>query len=251
MSSISACQPALGDLLALPRRRARRAAPRRPATGSSRSVGEAALFAELRERIAAPGGLEQVRAEQRVVARGSGGTSAERLRVVRDDGARRRTPRTTCPRRRAVAAIRAPPRRSPADRDGKAPGGALGEQRALGRLAAGRAATYSSSPSSSASRAMSAGAAARTRAVSLHLGRRRAGAAELGVAERLLQAPQRVAQLVARGTPRAGASGRARARPRRAMSKSTRRSRCTVARLLRHARVLGVLDAGSVCAWGR
>ena len=66
-SRISALQAALGDLLALPVGERARAARASAATGSSRSLGDPALLAELRERVAATSRLEQVGAEQRVV----------------------------------------------------------------------------------------------------------------------------------------------------------------------------------------
>ncbi len=73
-------------------------APQHHGVGGERILeiaGQSALFAQLGERVAAPAGLEQVGAEQRVV-REAGRHEPERLGVVRDDGALTARPRTTC-----------------------------------------------------------------------------------------------------------------------------------------------------------
>ena len=244
-------QAAVCDLLALPGRQ--RAEHDRVAGERILGVAcQAALFAQLGEGIAAPCRLQQVGAQQRVVAQ-PGRHQAERLGVVGDDGPLPAGGHDLLgalaisgqhldgPARWAVGVCARP------DGDGEAPGRSVGEQGALGRLAGAR-----NHPQLGVLGAQAGdirrGAGAHARAEG-HLGdRRRRG--DLGIAQRLLEAAQRIAQLVgaedlahARAVGLAGRLGRdielygdvaldrrqaalRRARPRRARS-------------------------GSVCAWGR
>ena len=146
-----ALQPALGDLLALPV--GQRAQQHR--VGGERVLevaGQAALLAQLLERVAAPGRLEQVGAEQRVVDEARRDRAPSAFASWATTG---RAPQAATTSSGPRSRPRAPRRRRPT---AKRHGGALGEQLALGRLAGARrrrAARRSAAPR----RAMSAGRA--------------------------------------------------------------------------------------------
>ena len=195
-------------------------------------AGEAALLAQLGERVAAPRGLEQVGAEQRVV-REPGRNEPERLRVVRDH-------RT---RAGSAAATSSGPVHSPAS---TSPSHAAAKRQA--------APSANSSPSGgslarTASAELLALAAERGDRLRLalaharrerHVGCRR-GRRHVGVAERLLQPPQRVAQLVlAEDLAQARAVGLARGLGRDV--DVDRHVALDRRELLGDARVLGVLE---------
>ena len=196
------------------------------ATGSSsRAPGPAPRTAP--RRVAAPRGLEQVRPEQRVVDE-PGGTSAERLGVVGEHRAARRSARDHAPRApsQSPASTAPPAGRHPREPPGA---GALGEQLPVG------------GPRASGRRHGQLGL--RRQAVDVLPGPRgpvaverrprpgAAGTAASGAAERLLEATQRVAQLVlAEHLAHAERSGSRAASAARSTSTST--SRWTVARRL-------------------
>ena len=224
------------------RRPARRAAPlgRRP-DPRRRSPGRALRTARRTDSRAAPARAGRRRAACR--ARAPAGTTPSAFASCATT-ARSPQASATCsgPRsrrrsRRERAHLAAPPAR-PAT--AKRHGDALGEQRALGRLAGAAPPRTARSLAPPATRAMSAAAPARTRAVSVTsaVG---AGAGELGVAERLLQAPQRVAQLVlAEDLAHARAVGLARGLG--GEVEVDRHVALDGRELLGDARVLGVLD---------
>ena len=178
---------------AAPARRSARAASRpapgrarrRAASGSSTSRGQPALLAQLGERVAAPGRVQQVGAEQRVVREVRRDVAAAPWRRARRPGvARARRP---APRAGVVA--RRPPPRPP--RRAEAPRWSSANSSPSGARARAR---RSRPRPPAASAAMSASVPSRTRAPERRsaTGRGRRG---VGVAQRLLQPAQRVAQL--------------------------------------------------------
>ncbi len=188
-------EPPLGDLLALPRRE-------RPeqhgicGEGVLQVARQPPLFAQLGERIAAAGGLEQVGAEERVVAQ-PGRHEPERLRVVGHDGAL-----AAC-RHHLLGSLAVADEHLLPGGDREAPRGALREQLALRRLHR-RGDHHQLVPPQA--RDPPAGPAAHARPD--HRLGRRGGRRRLRVAERLLEPAEGVAELVlAEDLPHARAVG--------------------------------------------
>ena len=241
-SSSSASWPRSASSLALACGQLLDAAARRRAAASSTSAWHAALLAQLGEREAAPRGVEQVGREQRVVGepRRNG---AERLGVMGDRPGARRARRPAPPGRRRSPATtsRAARRRRSARRS------LASEQLALGRPRAPWT-TIASGDSPSPSRAASLRARPRGRGPSMRVApSAAAGAAAVG-AERLLEAPQRIAQLeLAEDLAQPRAVGLPRGLRRRVEVDGDvaldRREP------LADARVVGVVRPGSPCAW--
>ena len=216
-----ALQAALGDLLALPvgqRPEHQRAARERVLERAP----QAALLGQLLERVAAPGRLEQVGPQQRVVHE-PGRDQPERLRVVGRDGP------LAALRHELLAAVAFAEQDLAVVGHREAPRPALGEQLPVGGLALGG--QHRQLGVLRAGAARSATLPSRTRAVRVDLGRG-GGRGDVGIA---------------RAPPRGGAAGRAarsggrtRARGARsgsraasaARSTSTSMSRWTVARRL-------------------
>ena len=194
-------EAALGDLLALPG--GQRAEQHRVGgRGVLEVARQAALFAQLGERVAAPRRLEQVGAQQRVVGEPRR-HEPERLGVVREQRAlaARRDDLLgplavagqhldgACPRVAVLPAAIACGR----DGHGEAPRGTLGEQRAVGRLGGHERRATAPPRRHPAARCRRRSRAHTGAQPDLGGGRRRC---HLGVTERLLQALERVAQLV-------------------------------------------------------
>ena len=169
-------------------RRAPPSSTARAATGSSRSLARPRSSQQLRERVAAARRLEQVGAQQRVVRERLGdqpaapwrrGPTTGRSPQAADDllGPLARRPRGRARRLQAAKRHGAPSANS-------SPSGASVSST-----------TTASSPSPSPSSAIRSGGALAQRGGQRHLGRARRRR-HVGVAERLLQAAQRVAQLV-------------------------------------------------------
>ncbi len=152
--------------------------------GLARRGDEAALLRELGERVAAPRGVEQVGGDHRVVGEGLG-HPAQRLGVVGDH-------RPLRARRDELGGVAAPRRRAPPRRPRRrrSPSLRRGEQRALGRLrGAGGEREVA---------VVQRGGVRRTARPKADREGRLAGRARrrrLLAAQRLLEAPQRVAQL--------------------------------------------------------
>ena len=159
---------------------------------------------------------------------------AERLGVVGDDRRGRRARATSASGPSAVA-----DQHLAAGGRAEAPRRLLGEQLALGGL--GRAHDERQLAVAGSERDVGDASPSRTRALSVVVGRGR-GRGRVGVAERLLQAPQRVAQLeLAEDLAQPRAVGLAR-RLGREVDVDAGTSRWIVASCLEIARVVGVLD---------
>ena len=220
--------------------------------------GEPALLAQLRERVAAARGLQQVGAQQRVVDEARR-HQPERLGVVHDH---RRSPQARGHLLGALAvadehlgrdAAGAPTARlgvvpsPPAGESNREAPAALARTGTLGHL--GLAHGDAQLARRPIRRAMSA-TVPRARAPRAATSVGPAGTRELRLAERLLQAAQRVAQLVlAEDLAQARAVGLARGL--RGGVEVERDAAIDGGQLLGDARVLGVRRSGSVCAWRR
>ena len=215
---------ALGELLALAVARApARSSASRGRRSSSTSVAEPALLAQLGERERAPRRVEQVGGEQRVVGEAAAGPTPSAFASCAITGrvAERRDELGRVGDLAVTTSLAARRRRTPSARS---------RANSSPSPARARAAATASGASPSPSRAASAGepgAHARARPPRRTRRRRRRV-----VAERLLQPPQRVAQLELAEDLAQAASGRARARPPPPGRGRRGTSRCTVASTL-------------------